>query len=51
VVDQARANAKPRPLGPSPDEAPMGYNRLDIGSTAYKQSGVLANRPYYVTLR
>jgi hypothetical protein len=42
VVDQARANVKPRPLGPSPDEAPMGYNRLDIGSTAYKQAGVLA---------
>jgi hypothetical protein len=29
----------------------MGDNRLDIGSTAFKQAGVLVNRPYYITLR
>ena len=30
AVDQERAEAK---LRPSPSDAPMGYNRLDIGST------------------
>jgi hypothetical protein len=39
AVDQVRANAG---LGPSPHEAPMGYNRLDIGSTAYQRADLLA---------
>jgi hypothetical protein len=39
AVDQDRANAG---LGPSPSDAPMGYNRLDIGSTPYQQADLLA---------
>ena len=39
IVDQDRASAG---LGASPKDAPMGYNRLDIGSTAYQQAGLLA---------
>ena len=39
AVDQDRASAG---LGVSPKDAPMGYNRLDIGSTAYQQAALLA---------
>jgi hypothetical protein len=39
TVDQSRANAG---LGPSANDAPMGYNRLDIGSTAYQRADLLA---------
>jgi hypothetical protein len=38
AVDQDRANAG---LDPSPHESPMGYNRLDIGSTAYQRADLL----------
>ncbi|GLY91419.1 hypothetical protein [Actinoallomurus iriomotensis] len=37
-VDRDRAEAG---LGPAPDEAPTGYNRLDIGSTAYERADLL----------
>lgn len=30
-------------LSPSPHDAPTGYNRLDIGSTAYQRADLLAN--------
>jgi hypothetical protein len=39
MVDLERAKAK---LEPSRSDAPMGYNRLDIGSTPYQQAGLLA---------
>ncbi|MCO6009254.1 hypothetical protein NE236_30215 [Actinoallomurus purpureus] len=39
AVDQDRANAG---LGASPDDPPMGYNRLDLGSTAYQRADLLA---------
>ena len=39
MVDRERAKAK---LEPSRSDAPMGYNRPDIGSTPYQQAGLLA---------
>jgi hypothetical protein len=39
AVDHERAKV---PLGPSPNDAPMGYNRLDIGSTAHQRADLLA---------
>jgi hypothetical protein len=30
------------PFGPSPSDAPMGYNHLDIGSSAYQRAGLHA---------
>jgi hypothetical protein len=39
AVDRDRSNAG---LGPSPDSAPTGYNRIDIGSTAYQRADLLA---------
>lgn len=39
AVDQERAGAG---LGPSPHDAPTGYNRLDIGSTSYQRADLLA---------
>jgi hypothetical protein len=39
AVDKDRANAG---LEPSPNDSPMGYNRLDIGSTAYQRADLLA---------
>jgi hypothetical protein len=39
AVDQDRANVG---LRPSPNDAPTGYNRLDIGSTPYQQADLLA---------
>ena len=39
AVDLYRAKVG---LGASPDDAPMGYNRLDIGSTAYQRADLLA---------
>ncbi|MCO6003382.1 hypothetical protein NE236_00120 [Actinoallomurus purpureus] len=39
AVDRDRASAG---LGASPNDAPRGYNRLDIGSTAYQRADLLA---------
>lgn len=39
AVDRDRAK---HGLGPSPNDAPTGFNRLDIGSTAYQRADLLA---------
>ncbi|WP_152360653.1 hypothetical protein [Microlunatus speluncae] len=38
VDDDRRMNGLP----PSPDFAPLGYNRLDLGSTSYQQADLMA---------